>query len=289
MITKFYKFDIYRYQLVPKKVLQLTVDDPDLTYEKVVAHKNEYFHNVIVKSSFTGRRGKLPVKIPYDKDNYSVLWIGNEKYQEIVEDFATKTVPTNPFSTIIIDNNPSSQILAISRNYKAFSDTGVIVRSLSEAINKELDYYNLVVHIEPITSKVDFWNMLKGKEGRVKSITFEIIKPNMSNISECLADYLKDFSQETNSHRTMLQINAPEDGVLEGINENSHKMQQLVDYSTNGGGTIKTKVLGDPKTYSTRDNIKTIEVPKGTLVEEMDENIFNSFVHSVISKITNNG
>lgn len=255
MITKYYKFDIYRFQLVPKKVLQLTVDNPDNTYEKVVAHKNEYFHNVIVKSSFTGKRGKLPVKIPFDKDNFSVLWLGNDKYQEIVEDFETKTVPTHPFSIIIVDNDPTHQILAISRNYKAFSDTSVIVRSLSEAINKELDYYNLVIHIEPITSKLDFWNMLKGKEGRVKSITFEIIKPNMSNISECLTDYLKEFTQETNSHKTMLQINAPDNGVLEGISENSPKMQQLVDYTTNGGGTIKTKVAGESKTYSTRDNI----------------------------------
>lgn len=94
MITKNYKFDIYRYQLVPKKVIQLTVDNPNLTYDKIVKHKNEYFHNVIINGNYQGKKGKLPFKVMYDKGNYSILLLGNEKRQEIVEDFSAKIFPT---------------------------------------------------------------------------------------------------------------------------------------------------------------------------------------------------
>lgn len=175
--------------------------------------------------------------------------------------------------------------MAISRNYKAFNSTNAIANTLKAAINEQLDYYNVVMHIEAITSDIEFWNMIKGMDGQLTTLTFEIIKPNMSNISGGLAKDLKDIVQVTNSHKTIFQLNAPENSTLEGIDENNIPVKKLVDYATQGGGTIKAKRKGNSKIYSTRDNIRMVEEKKAVPIEEMEKAQYPSLIKSVLSKI----
>ena len=40
-----YKFEYYRFQLVPKKVVQLSIDNVAYTYDEIKAKKNEYRKN----------------------------------------------------------------------------------------------------------------------------------------------------------------------------------------------------------------------------------------------------
>ena len=51
-----YKFEYYRFQLVPKKVVQLSIDNVAYTYDEIKAKKNEYFSEVLTKTTFKGRK-----------------------------------------------------------------------------------------------------------------------------------------------------------------------------------------------------------------------------------------
>lgn len=52
-----YKFEYYRFQLVPKKVVQLSIDNVAYTYDEIKAKKNEYFSDVLTKTTFKGKKG----------------------------------------------------------------------------------------------------------------------------------------------------------------------------------------------------------------------------------------
>lgn len=60
-----YKFEYYRFQLVPKKVVQLSIDNVAYTYDEIKAKKNEYFSEVLTKTTFKGKKGNLPYRIVY--------------------------------------------------------------------------------------------------------------------------------------------------------------------------------------------------------------------------------
>lgn len=159
-----YKFEYYRFQLVPKKVVQLSIDNVAYTYDEIKAKKNEYFSEVLTKTTFKGKKGNLPYRIVYEKNNIFVLFLSNPKPYSYIHDFQKQQGTTEPFSIIVIDNNPENQLMAISRNTEAFSDTKTVVKILSQTINKHLDHYNVVLHIEPIFQKEEFWKIVGGKK-----------------------------------------------------------------------------------------------------------------------------
>ena len=51
-----YKFEYYRFQLVPKKVVQLSIDNVAYTYDEIKAKKNEYFSEVQLKLLLKARK-----------------------------------------------------------------------------------------------------------------------------------------------------------------------------------------------------------------------------------------
>lgn len=57
---KTFVFEYYRYQLVPKSTVQLSIDNVPYTVEEIKAKKNGYFAEVIAKAQFRSHRSNLP-------------------------------------------------------------------------------------------------------------------------------------------------------------------------------------------------------------------------------------
>lgn len=112
------------------------------------------------------------------------------------------------------------------------------------------------MHIEPIFQKEEFWKIVGGKKEEISMIRFELIKPNLTNISGCLKDELKRVIDTTNSHKTVVEFNAPARAALEDITPSNNDINGLVDYSANGGGNIGVKFKHDRKKYQTAESIK---------------------------------
>lgn len=280
-----YKFEYYRFQLVPKKVVQLSIDNVAYTSDEIKAKKNEYFSEVLTKTTFKGKKGNLPYRIVYEKNNIFVLFLSNPKPYSYIHDFQKQQGTTEPFSIIVIDNNPENQLMAISRNTEAFSDTKTVVKILSQTINKHLDHYNVVLHIEPIFQKEEFWKIVGGKKEEISMIRFELIKPNLTNISGCLKDELKRVIDTTNSHKTVVEFNAPARAALEDITPSNNDINGLVDYSANGGGNIGVKFKHDRKKYQTAESIKVELETTEVEIQNANPAQLDAFVDSICSKL----
>lgn len=145
---KTFVFEYYRYQLVPKSTVQLSIDNVPYTVEEIKAKKNGYFAEVIAKAQFKSHRSNLPYKLIHKGDSLFYLLLCNVRNTAIYQDFKKKKVKSEPFVDILIDNDPQHQIIAISRNKDAFESSNVVIKILTQTFNKHLDYFNPLVELK---------------------------------------------------------------------------------------------------------------------------------------------
>ena len=73
-----------------------------------------------------------------------------------------------------------------------------------------------------------------------KEIEFSLITPNMANISKTISDELKNLAKTSNTARTDIRLNAADDTSLI-IEKDNLYINDLVEYSSQGGGTIRVQ------------------------------------------------
>lgn len=255
-----YLFEYFRYQLVPTKISQLTIDNVPFTTEKIKEMKNQFFSEVISKITLKQNNKPLHTKVMYEGDQKYLLLVGNDRKVPYVEEFERKEIDSVPYSVIAIDNDPDKQIMAIRNDRNAFSGADTLSRIVERALNEKLNYYNIEIHVEAISPKENFWDAISKSKEDVVRIKFEIIKPNMSNISSSLDQEIKEVIEDLNSHKSTITFEATSNGTLENVNQANVKLNNMVNYATDGGGNASVK-FKDKTTYTTKKNIrkKTVE------------------------------
>ena len=250
-----YLFEYFRYQLVPTKISQLTIDNVPFTTEKIKEMKNQFFSEVITKITLKQNNKPLHTKVMYEGDQKYLLLVGNDRKVPYVEEFERKEIDSVPYSVIAIDNEPEKQIMAIRNDRNAFSGADTLSRIVERALNEKLNYYNIEIHVEAISPKENFWDAISKSKEDVVKIKFEIIKPNMSNISSRLDQEIKEVIEDLNSHKSTITFEATSNGTLENVNQANVKLNNMVNYATDGGGNASVK-FKDKTTYTTKKNIK---------------------------------
>lgn len=81
-------------------------------------------------------------------------------------------------------------------------------------------------------------------QNRISHLGFELIKPNLANISESLEDELKGLIEDANSHKSRVELNAAKGAFLENIDETNDRIGTLVEFSSRGGGNIFIRLTG---------------------------------------------
>lgn len=92
------------------------------------------------------------------------------------------------------------QLIAIQHRTTAFQDTKAVANIIFDSIGEFLSKKQLKATFEPIFEVQTFWNIAKKYEGMIREVEFEIITPNMANISGVLPANLIAFAKNTNSH-----------------------------------------------------------------------------------------
>lgn len=77
----------------------------------------------------------------------------------------------------------------------------------------------------------------------------------MSNISSGLDQEMKGIIDDLNSHKSTITFEATSNGSLENVNQTNTKLNNMVDYATDGGGNATVK-FKDKTTYTTKKNIR---------------------------------
>jgi hypothetical protein len=254
-------FNLYRYQILPKnRYFQGALFGDIQTVEDLIEKKNDLFYEQIKKiSEWRGKRSTIIGKLLLEKDNLFVFKFAPKRTTKIEnEDFEEEQYENYPSILVIIWNDSSKQIIAIQDRKQAFSSTKSVVNTITNTINNMLGFKQLKVYVEPIFHSEAFWNVIKQYPSQLKNIQFELITPNMANISQTLSEDLKNLAKGTNTSKTKLEIDA--DDSLLHIDQSDKQINSLVNYASEGGGKISIKISGIQKRIQTANSIKTLEI-----------------------------
>lgn len=276
-------FELFRYQLIPRSQQSLFVSEESLTVEELKKRKNSYFMNELLGSGayFDSNGNELSHKIVLQDNDNVVFQLGSAK-EVVLQDknFNDKVALTHPYVLIAVDNEYSEQRIAISINSTAFSTPFVVANILEKTFTARLDKYGLDISINPILDKKDFWDLIKKNEHRIVAMKFDIVKPNISNISSTLGEQLKGLVNATNSQKTVVELNAPKGRVLENINQENESLSQVADYSTEGGASdIAIKLKGQRSYTRTKNTVRK------TSIDEIEVKGSPENISKVLSKI----
>lgn len=262
MEDKLINFYIYRYHLLPIERVNTQTnlfETEKYSYQEIKERKNEFFAKVL-DGLVESNHNKYPLKLEHSDSDYYLFKLAQKKTTIITQDFKNKIIGNEPFVYIVINNNPSVQKIAISDNIDAFSKPDVVKKILLKSLVGDLEKYRLNIRVEALYNKVEFWNYVDRHKDEITFINFEFVKPNLADISGSLPKVFKNFVNDTNSHESHIVIKAPEKGFLENINESNEEISGLVNYTSEGAGSIKIKAKGLKKQMDTKENPVTFQI-----------------------------
>lgn len=254
------RFHLYRYQLLPTNRFQSDLYGAKSVGE-LIAKKNELFREALnIPAAFQNGRTDTVTKKLFEQDDFIIFRIAAKRpHNHETKDFRTETIDEWPSIHVVVWNKPDKQLIAIQQRSAAFQKTDAAMRLIFESITPVLQKHQLTAIWEPLFEEHVFWDLVKMHEGQIQEVEFEIVTPNMANISGVLPDNLKDFARETNSVRNKILIKADPSSALK-IDDTSATVKGLVEYSSKGGGDISLKVNRLRKKIHTSTAVKEIEI-----------------------------
>ncbi len=258
--TIFHKF---RYQILPiSQHIQMEMFDERLSsLESLKAHKNEIFEETLLNvQEFNFARAEVIHRILYHEDHLIVLELGvNRSINRQLKDFSEETLDNWPSILVVINNRPDSQLVAIELDRKVFYRTTTVANILESNLNELLREKQLQVRFMPTFEKNQFWEIVSKYSERVVQVEFEMISPNLSNISKSLNLDLAALRDSTNTQETLLRLRSDKESHLT-LSPNDTFINSLVAYSAEGGGNVSLKIKGVKRKFKTENSISEIEV-----------------------------
>lgn len=195
-------FELFRYQLLPaSQEPQQDLFGESLTLERIKEQKNVLFWEVL-QQLFPFDSPDLLQKVLLAEGGWLVVKLAPRRKAAIHKpNFRSEFVEDWPYVTLFINNDPEVQVVGVSRNQRAFKDPFSVVRKLERRITRHLTQRGLTVHFQSMYDQMEFWGLMREQRGNVQKVRFEMIAPNMANISGVLKLDLRRLNQEAKPRR----------------------------------------------------------------------------------------
>lgn len=255
-------FELFRYQLLPvDRRLQLDFINGVTSVDELIERKNDIFAEALREvHQFAHPRTDVVAKLLYEEQGFFLYRMAaNRSIHRETKEFWDEYIDNWPSVLVAVWNHPEIQLIAVQRRAAAFPQANSVVHMILESVEPKLSSAHLSAHFEPLFEIERFWALVHKFEGRIQSIDFEFITPNMANISRSLSQDLRQFAKEMNSVKNNLRIAADPESVIH-VSESNQTLSGLVEYSSAGGGNITMKISGLRKKYQTSKSVKTVSV-----------------------------
>ena len=201
-------FELFRYQLLPISQHQQELFSSPLSADEIRARKNEFFDQVLSRLPQFRHRGlEIKHKVEHHVAEWFIFKLGAHKsVDRDTEEFHKERIESWPNVTGIVHNSPDTQVISISRNPRAFSSTSSVAKLFERTVTPALRAFGLTIQIREQFEQNNFWSVLKQYEGKVSRVRFEMVAPNMANISRVLKVDLRQLNRDSNCQKTDLQL-----------------------------------------------------------------------------------
>lgn len=273
-------FQQFRYQILPvSQEFQTDWLAPGIkSLDDLKKKKNALFTDALRSiDKFDFSYTEVTHKVLHSEGTKSVYRIGAKReIDRETKEFQHEALENWPSLIVIIDNDEDAQIMLIEKNPKVFQIPRTVAGIFEDNINRKLASYHLRCYIEPMFQKSDFWVIARRYEGKITLADFELVAPNMSNISGGLTVDLRKIHTHTNSTKTNIRLHSPPDNALK-IEESDPFMKGLVDYASEGGGNITLKVRNLKRKISTKQGVKELSIDEMVVTSRDGKGILDAF------------
>jgi hypothetical protein len=262
MKKRVHRFIVFRYQILPiDRYFQGELFGKITSINDLLERKNELLLESInqVHKISEGQNQLIAKKIIEKDDLLLFKYAVNRSIVRETDSFTEEELENWPSFLVVIWNHPEKQYLLIEERRTAFQHVETPTEAIKNSINKELEKNQLRIHIEPLFDKEEFWKIIERYKGKISSVNFELITPNMANISSSLSEELKEVAKKTNTSTTNIVLESDPSSSL-NIDHDNSQIEGLVDYSSKGGGNIRIKAIGIKKMFQTTKTKKGIEI-----------------------------
>lgn len=255
------RFQLYRYQILPRD----RHFQGDLlgfkSLDELLAHKNEVFAKALESVPyFRSSRSDLATELLWKRDGFYLYRVAADRsITRETRDFKKETLDNWPSILVALWNHPDQQLLAIQRRTSAFQTSEAVVSAVAETLAPYLYNMQLVAVWEPLIEKAAFWDLVARHKGELQEIEFEIVTPNMANISKVLPENLRDFAKHTNAIKSKVAIEAEPSSSLK-VDKGDPTLNGLVAYASEGGGNISIRIAGYRKKLQTARTVREVEI-----------------------------
>lgn len=156
--------------------------------------------------------------------------------------------------TILIDptHHDDGQKVAIEVN-KSVGSSYTILSALIEKINSYSGaIYSINCH--PIIDASTFWTFANENKGQITSLSFEFAVPNMFGGHDSIQKELRKFRDEEKAQDVSIKLKSSD-----GINTNTEKVKESVEYVEKGGGDIVAKTKSR-RVYNSKKKVKITQI-----------------------------
>ena len=250
-------FSLYRYQILPLDTR------PSLLYnlQDLIDRKNQYFMEALLSLKISGKNGnrrRYRYELVCRINNFVMMITSRQKNVKVIrEDHTPADVDSFPFSYIIFDNEKEYQFVAVQESPELHART--IVKKLEKSLQEKLKARYLTVKFSPVYKESDFWVFARENEGKIISLSFSLITPNMSNISSMLSEDLKRTAKVTAAIETNLRLKSDSSSSL-NLQPDNDELNGLVNYAAEGGGEIRAKVRDSTLSFQSNDYQAVMEI-----------------------------
>lgn len=136
-----------------------------------------------------------------------------------------------------------------------------LMNALAKAINADNPHAPFFMQATPIFDASSFWDFAEENRGQVTSITFEFVAPNgLWNTRTTIKKELAALRASTKTEQVITTLKSNE-----GLDTNSERIKEGVEYAEKGSGRIRAKARGKKTFNSTeRPKLTTMEEQKAT-------------------------
>ncbi len=259
-------FHLYRYQILPiDRYFQGDLYGAT-TIDELLTRKNAIFADALrAPGAFSGGRSQTATQNLAEADDFLLYRIAvNRALQHETRDFQTEVIDNWPKILLVIWNAPDQQLIAVQHRVTAFQETDAVLKLVFDSIEPLLAKNQLTAIWEPLFEKKVFWDLIEKYKGKVQELDFELVTPNMANISGVLPENLRQFAKRTNAVKSHISIASDPSSALK-IDPNDAVVSALVEYSSQGGGDIAIRLAGIKKKVHTSRTVREVTIDEAVL------------------------
>jgi hypothetical protein len=250
------KFDEYRFHFRPYGSRDLFIDP-----ETQMNIKNTILQGVLNNSlTFNHRRVRLKYQHTDLGEGFHHFRIANKKYTKIEKNFLRTNIENEPSANVFLWNDIDEQKILIESDKTSFGESKVVAKIIENSLNSRLAQEGLALSVNAEIEESEFWDLVNKYEGRIKSLEFQLLYPNLPKSHSVISEELEEVFKGIGSSEGNLKFKAEDGHTLRNLHESNRALSSLNTAASIQGMPITIRIEKERHVKKTGKSKKTVTI-----------------------------